>query len=396
MIRKIAVIAAAIASLMGGVAQAQPTAMTPPFKEGDYTIPFFKFGTGEVMDVRMHYTTLGQPQRDKQGRVTNAVMILHGTGGTGQQFFRPQFANELFVPGGLLDPAKYYIILPDGIGHGKSSKPSDGLRMKFPHYDYDDMVEAEHRLAVEGLKVDRLRLVMGTSMGCMHAFVLGERHPDFMDAMMPMACQPTALVGRNRLWRKFLIDGIMNDPAWNGGNYTEQPQAGLREAGALLSLAGSAPIQMQKSMPTRAAVDAFAEKYQADEIASLDANDLLFQVSASRNYDPSKDLAKIKAKVVWVNSADDFINPPSLGLAEQLAPLIPNGKYILLPESEMTRGHGSHTWAVLWKDHLKALLEATAPPLAPVRGKTKGKVAPAEAPHEEAHEAPKAPAPHHH
>ncbi|MCI3134796.1 alpha/beta fold hydrolase [Phenylobacterium aquaticum] len=365
MFRTFAALAAAAACLVGGAAQAAQGS-EPPHQEGDYVIPFFKFGTGEVMEkLRMHYTTLGTPIRDKAGHVTNAVMVLHGTGGDGHQFFRPQFANVLMVPGGVLDPAKYFIILPDGIGHGKSSKPSDGLRTRFPRYDYDDMVEAEYRLVAEGLKVDHLRLVMGTSMGCMHAFVLGESHPDFMDALMPMACQPTALAGRNRLWRKFLIDAILADPDWNEGNYQTQPQGALREAAALLSIAGSAPIQMQKSMPTRAEVDAYAEEYVADELTSLDANDLLYQVSASRNYDPSAGLSKITAKVMWVNSADDFINPPSLGLAEKFAPMIRNGRYVLIPESEMTHGHGSHTWAVLWQDKLKALLDATAPPPPP-------------------------------
>jgi homoserine O-acetyltransferase len=360
MIRKIAVIAAAVASLMGGVAQAQPTSMTPPFKEGDYTIPFFKFGTGEVMDVRMHYTTLGQPQRDKQGRVTNAVMILHGTGGDGHQFFRPQFSDILFAPGGLLDPAKYFIILPDGIGHGKSSKPSDGLRTRFPHYDYADMVEAERRVATEGLKVDRLRLVMGTSMGCMHIFVLAEAHPDFMDAAMPMACVPTALVGRNRLWRRMSIDAIQADPAYQGGNYAAQPAGGLRTAQALSVMVGSAPIQMQKAFPTNAAAEAEAQAVINERWKGLDANDYIYQLDASRTYDPSGGLSKITAPVMWVNSADDVINPPELGLAEQLAPKIAKGRYVLVPASDKTHGHGTHTWAAVWQDYLKALLEQSA------------------------------------
>lgn len=372
MFRQIAVLTAALGLLLSAGASQAAVGSEPPHQEGDYVIPFFKFGTGEVMEkLRMHYTTLGAPIRDKKGHVTNAVLVIHGTGGTGRQFLRPQFANVLMVPGGLLDPAKYYIILPDGIGHGKSSKPSDGLRTRFPHYDYDDMVEAEYRLLTEGLKVDHLRVMMGTSLGCMNAFVMGETHPDFMDGLMPMACEPSALAGRNRLWRKFLIDAILADPDWDEGNYQSEPQGALREAAALLSIAGSAPIQMQKSMPTRAEVDAYAEDYVADELASLDANDLLYQVSASRNYDASAGLSKITAKVMWVNSADDFVNPPSLGLSERFAPMIRNGSYVLIPESEMSHGHSSHTWAMLWQDKLKELLEATAPPPPPAVVKAK-------------------------
>jgi homoserine O-acetyltransferase len=317
----------------------------------------FRFKTGEILpELRIHYTTLGTPRRDKAGHVTNAVMILHGTGGDGHQFYRAQFADVLFAPGGLLDPAKYYIILPDGIGHGKSSKPSDGLRAKFPHYDYDDMVEAEHRLATEGLNVDRLRLVLGTSMGCMHAFVLGEAHPGYAQALMPLACLPTELAGRNRVWRKMAIEAIKADPAWKGGDYVEQPQAGLREAANLLALVGQTPLLLQKAAPTRAAADKWVVEDTSARVAPMDANDALYYLDASRNYDPSGGLAKITVPVMWINSADDFINPPELGLAEQLAPKLVNGRYVLIPTSEATRDHGTHTWAAVWKDYLAELL----------------------------------------
>lgn len=352
MVRSLVILAAAFLGIASAAANER--------KEGDFVVPDFKFRSGETMAaLRLHYTTLGAPKRDGEGRVTNAVMILHGTGGSGQQFFRPQFADVLFAKCGLLDPAKYYIILPDGIGHGKSSKPSDGLRMAFPRYDYDDMVAAQHVLLTKGLGVDRLRLIMGTSMGCMHAFVWGETHPDFAAAMMPLACLPVEIAGRNRMWRKMTLDAITLDPDWMGGAYAAQPQRGLRTAVSLLVIAGSAPIQMQKTYPTREAADKYVEQTMAERIADLDANDLLYQVAASRTYNPAPKLEAIKAQVMWVNSADDFINPPELRIAEREARRIDRGTFVLLPASEATRGHGSHTWAVLWQDYLAALLAAT-------------------------------------
>ena len=295
--------------------------------------------------------------RDAKGHVTNAVLILHGTGGTGQQFFRPQFANVLFGPGQLLDTSRYFIILPDDIGHGKSSKPSDGLRMKFPKYDYADMVEAEHRLVTEGLGVDHLRLVMGTSMGCMHAFMWGETFPTDMDALMPLACLPVSLAGRNRLWRAMVIQAIEADPAWKGGDYAQEPAAGLRTAADLIAIAGSAPLQMQKTLPTREAADAYAADYVQRSLADTDANDTIYQIDASRTYDPEPGLADIVAPMMWINSADDFINPPELGVAEREVTKIKGARFVLIPTSEATHGHGTHTWAAVWQDHLAELLK---------------------------------------
>lgn len=328
--------------------------------EGDFLVRDFRFKSGESLpELRLHYATLGKPARDAQGRVTNAVLILHGTGGSGRQFLQPQFAGVLFGPGQLLDARRYYIILPDGIGHGKSSKPSDGLRARFPPYDYDDMVAAHHRLVTEGLGVNHLRLVMGTSMGCMHSWVWGQTYPDFMDALMPLACLPVQIAGRNRLWRKMLMDAIRSDSQWKNGEYTSQPQAALRTALDLLILAGSAPLQMQKTLPTRDAADKFLDDAFAQRLAGLDANDLLYQVNASRNYDPSSQLEKIKAPVMFVNSADDFINPPELGIAEREIKKVKHGRFVLLPISEQTRGHGTHTWAAVWQPYLKELLESS-------------------------------------
>jgi len=330
--------------------------------QGDFVVRDFRFTSGETLpELKLHYTTLGTPRKDARGIVRNAVMILHGTGGSGRSFLSPAYAGNLFGPGQLLDSSRYYIVLPDGIGHGGSSKPSDGLRAKFPSYGYHDMVVAQHRLLTEHLGVNHLRLIMGTSMGCMHSFVWGESYPDFMDALMPLACQPTEIAGRNRVWRKLLMDAITSDPAWMGGAYTTQPQAALRTAESLLLLAGAAPIVMQQQYPTRDAADAYAESYVATNIKTVDANDLLYQVASSRTYDPSAGLEKIKAPLVWVNSADDFINPPELGLAEQFVPRLKTGRYVLIPASTETRGHGTHTWAALWKDELAALLKQTEP-----------------------------------
>jgi homoserine O-acetyltransferase len=330
MLRSIAFALAAFAFASGAAIADEPSL---PTQEGDYVIHNFKFQSGETLaDLRMHYTTLGTPQRDAQGRVTNAVLIMHGTGGDGHQFIRPIFSGVLFVPGGLLDIAKYFIILPDDIGHGKSSKPSDGLHARFPHYDYADMVAAEHALVSDGLHVNHLRLVMGTSMGCMHSFMWGEAYPDFMDALMPLACEPTQIAGRNRMWRKMLMDGIRNDPAWMGGEYKQQPQMGLRIAIDMLILAGSAPHQMQKEYPTQASADAFLDDYTTKHLASLDANDLLYQVDSSRD-----------------------------GIAENLAKQIPHVRYVVIPVSDQTYGHGTHTRAAVWQSYMAELLKESAP-----------------------------------
>lgn len=350
-----------VLALWSGAAAAQtPPAWTPA--EGDYVGGALATTAGGVLpELKMHYRTLGTPVRNASGRVTNAVLLLHGTGGTGAQFLSPQFSNELFGPGQPLDVARYFIIMPDNLGHGQSSRPSEGLRARFPEYGYDDMVEAQRRLLVEGLRVDHLRLILGTSMGCMHAFVWGEAHPDFADALMPLACEPTAIVGRNRLWRTMLKDAIRADPAWQGGDYTDQPVQGLRTAVDLLVLAGGAPVPLQHELATPEAVDAYAKAQMERRLPALDANDLWYQVNASTGYDPSADLEKITAPVTWINSADDFINPPELGLSEQFAPRIAKGRYRLIPNSIEGRGHGTHTWARFWKADLLELLARSEP-----------------------------------
>ncbi len=344
--------------LVGFSAQAQASYVPV---EGDVVLKNFRFQSGETLaELKIHYTAIGKPQKDASGRVTNAVLLLHGTGGSGKSLLRPIFTDVLFGRGQLLDAERYYIILPDNIGHGKSSKPSDGLRAKFPQYDYDDMVVAQKRLLEEGLGVNHLRLILGTSMGCMHAFVWGVTHPDYMDALMPLACQPVAIAGRNRVWRKMAIDAVRNDPEWLGGNYTKQPRAAVTTAANLLILAGGAPIQMQKNLPTREAADKFVEETVARNTADLDANDFMYAVASSRNYDPSPGLERIKAPVMFINTADDFINPPELAIAEREVKRIKNGKFVLLPATEATFGHGTHTRAAVWAPYLKELLEKSA------------------------------------
>jgi homoserine O-acetyltransferase len=355
------ILAALAFALSIGCASAADAPPTYPTSEGDFTVHDFKFADGETLaELRLHYTTLGTPKRDAHGRVTNAVLILHGTGGDGHQFLRPQFAGVLFVPGGLLDPAKYFIVLPDGIGHGKSSKPSDGLHARFPHYDYDDMVKAQYLLLVRGLKVNHLRLVMGTSMGCMHSFVWGETYPDFVDALMPLACLPMQIAGRNRIWRRMIAQAITSDPAWQNGEYKTEPQMGLRVGIDFLLMAGTTPLLSQQAAPTRDAADAYLDDFTRREMAALDANDFLYQIEASRNYDPSAKLGTIKAPVMWVNSADDFINPPELGIAQTQVKTIPHGQFVLIPLSDKTHGHGTHTWAAVWQEHLAELLRQSA------------------------------------
>jgi homoserine O-acetyltransferase len=329
----------------------------PPPIEGDYTIRNFKFTSGESLpELKIHYRTLGQINKDSNGKVTNAVLIMHGTTGSGAQFIRPEFAGELFGKDQPLDVTKFFIVLPDGIGHGKSSKPSDGMHAKFPRYGYVDMVEAQYRLLTDRLGVNHARLVMGTSMGGMHTWLWGESHPDFMDALMPLASLPTQISGRNRGWRRMVIDAIRNDPAWNGGEYKTQPPS-FRTAAEMLWFMSSNPVLRQKEAPTLAKTDEVLDKFVDQIIKTDDANDVLYAVEASHDYDPGPNLEKIRAPLLAINSADDLINPPELGILEREIKRVPRGRAAVIPFSDRTRGHGSHTMAALWKDQLAALLK---------------------------------------
>jgi homoserine O-acetyltransferase/O-succinyltransferase len=332
----------------------------PTPTEGDYTIHNFKFASGETLpELRIHYRTLGKIDKDAQGKTRNAVLIMHGTTGSGAQFIRPEFAGELFGKDQPLDATKFLIVLPDGIGHGKSSRPSDGLHAKFPHYGYIDMVVAQYRLLTEGLGVNHARLVMGTSMGGMHTWLWGESHPEFMDALMPLASLPTQISGRNRAWRRIIIDAIRNDPSWNSSEYPAnagQPPS-LRTAAEMLWFMSSNPVLRQKEAPTLAKTDEALDKFVNDYVKTGDANDVLYALEASHDYDPGPNLEKIHAPLLAINSADDLINPPELGILEREIKRVPHGRAIVIPLSDKTRGHGSHTVASLWKDELIKLLK---------------------------------------
>ena len=334
---------------------AQDTAAwtSPSLKEGDYVTKNFKVSDGQTLpEVRLHYITIGTPQRDASGHVSNAVLILHGTNRAGRVWLTPTFAGVLFGPGQVLDASKYYLILPDqfGAGLGKSSKPSDGLRAKFPHYDYSDMVRTSQILLKDGLHVDHLHLFIGASMGCMEGFMWAESNPTDMDAMLLLSCLPVEVASRNRMVRKIMVDDIRNDPGWNNGNYTQQPY-GLRAALGHLLVVGSVPTYWQKIYPTAAAADKYVDEYIESNMKTTDANDFMYQYDASRNYDASKDLGKIQAKVLLINPQEDFWNPAELGIAEKEIKKVKNGKFVLLPFSDDSRGHYTFFQAKVWQSH---------------------------------------------
>ena len=333
----------------------------PAPTEGEFTVRDFRFQNGESLpELRLHYRTLGAPHRDARGLVDNAVLIMHGTGGSGSQFLSNGFAGVLFGPGQLLDATKYYIVLPDGIGHGRSSKPSDGLHARFPHYGYIDMVTAQHQLLTQGLRVDHLRLVMGTSMGGMQTWLWGERYPDFMDALMPLASLPVQIAGRNRMTRRMVIDSIKNDPEWNNGEYKRQPH-GLTAAVYTLMMMSSSPLQWQKQAPTRDEADKMFDRMVESYVSRNDANDMLYHFDSSRDYDPQPDLEKIAAPLLAINSADDQVNPPELGILEREIKRVRRGRCILIPISDQTRGHGTHSLPAIWQHYLADLLKASEP-----------------------------------
>ncbi|MFI5175145.1 MAG: alpha/beta fold hydrolase [Terriglobia bacterium] len=325
--------------------------------QGDFTIKNFQFESAERLPVlKLHYRTLGTPVRDEKGIVRNAVLVLHGTGGAGTQFLSDTFAGVLFGPGQLLDATKYFIILPDNVGHGQSSKPSDGLHARFPHYGYHDMVVLQHRLLTEGLGVNHLRLVLGTSMGGMHSWMWGEMYPDFMDALMPLASLPVQIAGRNRMTRRMVIDSIRSDPEWKNGEYKTQPR-GLTSAIYTLIFMTSTPRYWQQQAPTIQAADKMFDELVQFRLGRTDANDMLYQFDASRDYDPSSRLENIQAPLVAVNSADDQVNPPELGIVEQEIKRVKRGRFVLIPISDKTRGHGTHSLPEIWKGYLGELIK---------------------------------------
>ena len=338
----------------GALARAE----TPKPAEGDFVVRDFRFGTGETLpELKIHYRTWGAPRRNSRGVVENAVLLLHGTSGSSRQFVGDAFAGVLFGPGQLLDAARYYVVVPDGIGHGGSSKPSDGMRMRFPRYTYDDMVTAQHRLLTEGLGVDHLRLVMGTSMGGMHTWVWAEKYPDFMDGLVPLAALPGPISGRNRAWRKVLIDAIREDPDWKNGEYDRQPRGLARAVRVMVLMLGS-PVTWQNAAPTLEAADRYLDTQVESRLAGVDANDFLYAFEASRDYDPSKGLDRIRRPLLAINFTDDLINPPELRILEQAVARVPQARAVLVPASGETRGHGTHTLPAVWQSHLREFLAA--------------------------------------
>ena len=346
-------------SLFLALAAAQAAPYPEPV-HGDFVIRDFRFAGGEVLpELKLHYFTLGNPARDTNGRVTNAVLLLHGTGGKGTNFLTDGFAGELFGTGQPLDARRFYIIVPDNLGHGKSTKPSDGLRAKFPRYGYADMVAAQRRLVTDGLGVRHLRLIIGTSMGGMHAWMWAESEPDFMDAVLPMVCLPDQIAGRNRMERRLMVDAIRNDPEWNGGDYAKQPQ-GLITAFKMVIIGAGSVKQYYLEAPTQESTDRLLDRQLQQRLQGTDANDFLYAWEASRDYDPGPGLERIRAAVTAVNFEDDERNPPELGIMERAIKRVARGKYVLVPASERTRGHASFYDVGLWKEDLEKLLERSA------------------------------------
>jgi homoserine O-acetyltransferase/O-succinyltransferase len=324
----------------------------PAPAEGDWTAKDFRLHTGEIMpELRLHYTTVGAPSGQP-------VLILHGTTGSGTSLLTPGFAGELFGPGQPLDASKYFIILPDAIGHGKSAKPSDGLRAKFPSYNYDDMAAAQYRLVTEGLKLQHLRLVLGFSMGGMHSWIWGEKYPRFMDALAPMAAQPSEMSSRNWMMRRLVIDSIRNDPEWNNGNYTAQPRSARFATVFYLIGTNGGTLKLQKQAPTREAADKLLDG-RLNAPFPTDANDLLYQYEASRDYNPGPDLERIEALVLAINSADDERNPPETGITERELKRVKNARLFLIPGSEDTSGHVTVLAAKLWSEQVRELLRTS-------------------------------------
>ena len=320
--------------------------------EGDYLIRDFRFASGEVLaELRLHYATLGEPHRDADGRVRNAVLILHGTGGRGANFLRDDWMAELFGPGQPLDTARYFVIFPDSVGHGGSSKPSDGLRAHFPRYNYADMVQAQYRLVTEALGVEHLRLIIGASMGGMHAWQWAVTYPDAMDAVVPMASLPVEVSGRNRMLRRLIAEAVRSDPAWKGGEYSTAPP-GLRTALQLVMISGASARELSRLGPTAAAADAFLDDFVRPRVVQTDANDFLYAWESSSGYDPSAQLPGIRARLLAINFEDDERNPPELGIMEREITRIPHARYVLIPASDATRGHRSFYQVPLWKQHL--------------------------------------------
>jgi len=337
-----------------------PVGAWPGYQEGNYTVANYKFASGDSLpEVKLHYRTIGTARRNAEGRVVNAVLLLQGNTGTGDNWFRPGLADELFKPGQPLDTANYYIIMPDALGRGGSSKPSDGLKSKFPHYRYHDMVDLTHRLVTDGLKVAHLRLVIGSSLGCMQQFLWAEWYPDLMDGTIGMSCQPVEISGRNYMLRHAAAELIRHDPAWQGGNYDKNPTLHMYVAAG--NFLNESPVRIQEEAPTMEAAKALYDKRLAALMKDGDANNALYELESIYDYSPESDLPKIKAHVMLINNVEDVANPPELGTVERAFKKIAHGTYVLTPYGTDTHGHFTHYYGAVWKPYLVKFM-ADLPP----------------------------------
>src|ERR1700677_1357063 len=352
-------LAAALPALAQETAKEPPTSW-PGYQESDYVVSNYKFTSGENLpEVKLHYRTIGTAKRNAEGRVVNAVLLLQGNTGTGANWFRSSLADELFRPGQPLDAAKYYIIMPDALGRGGSSKPSDGLKAGFPHYRYHDMVDLTHRLVTDGLKVGHLRLIIGSSLGCMQQFLWAEWYPDLMDGTIGMSCQPVEISGRNYMLRHAAAELIRHDPAWHDGNYDKTPTLYMyAAAGDVLT---DSPVRIQEEAPTMQAAKALYDKRLAALLKSGDANNTLYELESIYDYSPEADLPKIKAHVMLINNVEDFADPPTLGTVERAFKKIAHGTYVLTPYGKGTHGHFTHYYAAIWKPYLVKFMSGLPP-----------------------------------
>jgi homoserine O-acetyltransferase len=352
-----------LVGMCAGASAETNAAAAPAFPgetEGDFIVKDFHFTSGEVLpELRLHYLTLGTPHRNSSGEIDNAVLLLHSTGSDTTEFLEPSFSGPLYGPGQPFELNKFYLIIPDGIGHGKSSKPSDGLRAHFPHYGYEDIVAAQHRLVTEKLGVTHLRLVMGVSMGGMQTWLWGERYPEMMDGLFPVSALPAETGGRNRLWRHAIVEAIRNDPEWKNGDYVKQPH-GFARIVPLIAIMVSNPIRQYELYPTRAAADAWYDRSTQGTYKHADANDSLYHYDASSDYNPSPDLEKIRAKVLLIVFADDQINSPEFAALDQEMPRVKNGRYVIIPAGQQSNGEGNNTVAELWRPYLEDFLRGSA------------------------------------
>ena len=355
--RPILLTALAAAALALPLRPAAAAAQTLP-RDGDYVVKDFHFKNGQTLpELKQHYRTFGVARRDAAGHITNGVLLLHGSSSDGMQVLAPSLTTVLFPAGMPLDTTRYFIIVPDGIGAGGSSKPSDGLHAKFPNYGYEDMVEAQHRLVADYFGIQRLKLVMGVSMGGMHTWLWGIRYPDMMDALVPVAAQPVSVRGRNLVWRRILSNAIRSDPEWKGGDYTTQPQ-GFLSIMPMFDMMVQSVAGLDAADPDRAAADAYIKKYIEDTAKSSDANNILYRFEASLDYNPAPEVEKIKAPLLAILFADDELNPVSLGAVEKIMPRVKGGRVALIPASPGSSGHRNQTRAAMFKDQLAEFLKS--------------------------------------